>query len=213
MPVAHTRYTFRGSLLDGTEQWSTGLSTAPFPGAASQIQMQTVAGYARDLWLQHVWSGILLTHIPNRTRFVGVTASAYDSLGALRATGQADVVVPVPGGSNNSGLPPQVSEVISLRTSTAGARGRGRMYFPNLNVSAVNTTGRIQSLIQSDLATQFENFINGWNANADLFDVHVASPTGGFTTRVNQIRVGDVFDTQRRRRDALPEVYLLKPIP
>jgi hypothetical protein len=39
------------------------------------------------------------------------------------------------------------------------------------------------------------------------FDLAVRSKTTGTTPHVNRMRVGDVLDTQRRRRDNLPEAY------
>jgi hypothetical protein len=113
------------------------------------------------------------------------------------------------GGSEGFFMAPQVSYCVSLATGNRGARNRGRFYvpFPTLQVTQ---NRRMDPTQQNNAKNSAVTFLNDINATANVQEVVVASGAGtGTNSPVTQVRVGDVFDTQRRRRNGLPESYVV----
>jgi hypothetical protein len=116
----------------------------------------------------------------------------------------------------------QAATVLSLRTNTPGARGRGRMYWPALGAALSTTTGRLTTPTTAAIATDAVALMvliqETIEANAGIFPfsdvlLGVRSVTDHQTRTVVRIQVGDVVDTQRRRRDTLPETYASAAMP
>lgn len=117
---------------------------------------------------------------------------------------------PVLGGRSGDMLPPQNSIVCSWRTHRPGPKGRGRIYPPATTVSGVDHDGLVLGTTQGDLADA---------AQALLENLAVVSGTGGTTNVrpivtghpwekyavISTVDVGNVMDTQRRRRRQLKE--------
>ena len=84
------------------------------------------------------------------------------------------------------------------------------MYVPLL--SLLITNGRMTDVQQDLVADHAEALYTaapGWGyfAPPESGRAVVASATYGYATPITQIRVGNVIDTQQRRRDSLVEVY------
>lgn len=119
--------------------------------------------------------------------------------------------------------PPQTSIVLSLRSNVPGSRGRGRLYWPALGANVVSATGRLEAPSASSLAGAARSYLDlietalkeQLAGSPSLIDYHLAvvSPTTGGRTDITRIQVGDVLDTQRRRRDRLPEAYAVVAYP
>lgn len=113
--------------------------------------------------------------------------------------------------------PPQASVVLSLRSDSPGASGRGRLYWPALAVTLDSPQGRIgastRDQIKNDAITYLravQDAIKGTYMpplSAGTVDLAVISKTKGEHHLITRILVGDVIDTQRRRRDKIPENY------
>lgn len=118
-----------------------------------------------------------------------------------------------PVGLNSSDpLPPQISVVASHRTAQTGRTGRGRMYLPLTTESLTDTHGQISSSNCADILTAQLDLLDGLKYFAPApAGAHVLPiVTGSGYTRygvINQVRVGNVFDTQRRRRRQIAETY------
>lgn len=137
--------------------------------------------------------------------------------------GASEYTLPTPvAGTGSPTKPPQTAMVASLRTASATAAGRGRLYWPALGTAIDATTLRLASgaaqVVANDVASYLTQIAN--QAKASLtpvslvqFGVSVYSPTKSSLTPVTNIRVGDVLDTQRRRRDAMPEQFATRVFP
>lgn len=120
----------------------------------------------------------------------------------------------VDGGAATSMLPLQISVVNSLRTTQVGRRGRGRMFQPGATVSFLQATanptggGTERGVIASAAAVLMDDltWMDAGPGTAQTAPIVTGSPWVDYA-RVTQVRVGSVPDTQRRRRNALPEVY------
>lgn len=207
MPVPHVRVEVFGTQVNGAEKWTTGFSTAP-PTGGALAAVDALALTAVTLFRDDVWNASP-THalFPGFSALLGGKATQYEGDGTVRAVGEFILAASVYGGATTA-LPPQCSTVVSLRTPVAGARGRGRMYLPTLGSNALYQDGRLAVASRSAIASAMQLFLNDWNADSGTQPVGVASAVGGYVTTVTSIQVGDVIDTQRRRRDTLPESYL-----
>lgn len=99
-------------------------------------------------------------------------------------------------------LPFQCAPVVSLRTALATRAGRGRFYAPSLAVDQV-AAGKMVSLAQTGLLNGAVAMVTALTA-AGLTTV-LYSRTTHLTQEVTRVDVGDVIDTQRRRRNKLIE--------
>lgn len=120
-------------------------------------------------------------------------------------TARADRVVNLVGTSAEDSLPPQIAVVVSLRTEVANRTGRGRFYLPAPAVNAV-TAGRLTTAIQT-------NFVNAMTRLFTSLDSAGATPvlfsrTTFANTTITSFNIGDVFDTQRSRRNQLVETRI-----
>jgi hypothetical protein len=124
----------------------------------------------------------------------------------------------IPRGATNAAMsPPQNSVVASHRTAQIGRHGRGRMYLPPLLQSVVGSDGRLDSGQNASIATAQATFLEDLRATAGLAGgAHVRAIVTGKPwsayALINQVQVGDVMDTQRRRRRALIEVRANAPV-
>lgn len=116
-------------------------------------------------------------------------------------------------GTANAG-PYQVSMAVTLRTFRARGRAHaGRFYIPTGTLTITTATGRVLPSLTAGIAGSAATLLNAINDNPG-FDtksvaVAVVSNVGapGPTELVTGVQVGDVPDTQRRRRNALVETY------
>ena len=115
-------------------------------------------------------------------------------------------------GAGTVTMPPQCAQVYSLRTNTPGASGRGRLYWPSLG-AGMTSTGRLASgTVASDNLAMKAYLLAIRDALAAAFptigfNLAVRSRLTKTTPHVVRLQAGDVVDTQRRRRDKLPEAY------
>lgn len=131
---------------------------------------------------------------------------------------QFDDSTPGEGGSLN--VVPQASVVLSTRSgSSAGAANFGRMYLPHTQWSQSANSARGNPGVVDAVATAAATFVNG--CNTDLNASVTTSVQAMIMTQVatsvskviTQIAMGDITDTQRRRRNKLPELYQFRAIP
>lgn len=103
---------------------------------------------------------------------------------------------------------PQLSLAVSLVTAAQRGRAhRGRFYPPLPVVTGDPTTGKVMDASTSSVAVSAAQLIRDINAAAGGWRVVVASHLDGTVRPVTAVEVGDVMDTQRRRRSAFPELY------
>lgn len=143
----------------------------------------------------------------------GVRAEARADDFSLDEVGEFVRTTPAPG-SGAPNKPNQSSVVFSLRTDGVGARARGRMYWPALAATLSATTGRMTSPVPATVATEASTYLRNIATavasvltGVDTWQPCVFSRVSASNRFVTGVWVGDVLDTQRRRRDKLPETY------
>lgn len=153
--------------------------------------------------------------------FASTTTLTFAKLSPINALGKviegrtclSEANTTITGGQTGDRLPPENSIAVSWQTPVIGRRGRGRIYPPANAASQLTTAGRVNSTTQGHSKDQAIAFLEGLAYNAiSMGDPHVRPiVTGDPWTHygvITGVRVGDVVDTQRRRRDQLDEVYV-----
>lgn len=217
-PLTHyadhvTRVTLSGKMFSGNEIWQTGFFIGRASGPVAP-PTQAIADMIRDnfvLFWKDAANGIntytsleeiKLAELDVNGKYVGEPVVSHP------ATATA-------GGSPGVPLPPQVALVVTLVAGSGkGLAGKGRMYLPGVN-QQVDATGHIAGSYAQTLANNLRLLFS--NINSQIPDPdgvvnasrgHKASlGIGARNVPVNGIRVGTVYDTQRRRRNGLQEVY------
>jgi hypothetical protein len=224
MPYAHSvkRVTISGTSFGGAEIWSTGFYMGSV-GSDVSNPTQAQADAIRTAWTAFFTSTNASIHSNFKTDTVKVAQVLATGKTSLDNVVYAPYGTAIAGNSNGSCFPPQVSLAVTLANS--GARGlaaKGRMYLPGVAL-AIGTNARIADLSVTNMATEFKKFLDAVNAAASIGERvilasqghRVKGSNGKYTpvpgtevnAVVNTVRVGNVYDTQRRRRDGLVETY------
>lgn len=161
------------------------LRNIAFPYASSKVQLREI----------HAWP----------IQSDGLVAGGHTCV--LTYTGS------LPGGSHTGNpLPVENTPVVSLETGRIGRHGRGRMYWPVQPSSTIDANGLYDHTTRDSLATDFSAFLASIAVTGGLGHSEWCLPivTGKPYTHygvVTGVKVGDVMDTQRRRRRQLVESY------
>jgi hypothetical protein len=128
-------------------------------------------------------------------------------------------LTPVSGTGSGNCLPLENSVVLSWGTNRLGPKGRGRIYSPVGPVGILSGTGVINDTDQAAYLAGAQALIEGLSYSGSggtnpHVRVVVTGPasTGGISpftqyATINEARVGQIVDTQRRRRNKQPEDY------
>lgn len=102
--------------------------------------------------------------------------------------------------------------VVSLSAGLFARSGRGRLFWPAMRYPVDPSTGRFQQGALAGTLDQFKTMFVGIEQAAPstltpLLSVYSAKL--GVPQHVTQLRLGDVMDSQRRRKDKLKETYAI----
>lgn len=202
-----------GGTLPGNEEWScqvrmgrvgagpwpdiTSGATAPALGWANAVTAFHTNGSAR------IGSSALITYI--KVNMIGV-----DGKYALANTNTRNIV-PNPGGGSAAPIyPNQVSLAVTFKTAFARGPGHNTRIFLPIPNPLIQTDGRISASDATSIKGAALDFTAALNAVSPLYVLSVFSRVAGAPTQrpVTTCVVGRVFDTQQRRRAALPESYV-----
>lgn len=201
-----------GLLGSGAEEWSTSFAVQTLDGLGitDPVVLQDWATDIMTAWnVGTGWQGDLRSMLGSTSSITGIRIYNYQSTtDPANALGQSTSAAVA--GSGTVILPFQSSLVYTLRTQVPGRRTRGRMYWPFLTATML-ATGQISTSVVT-LAARASSFADMLNAlcAAGPSGTHIpviVSKAGGTVTPVTSVRVGNIMDTQRRRRDALVESF------
>jgi hypothetical protein len=215
--MAYWRAVLKGS-IGGIESWSTSTAFG-IVGLSPDVPDQSAA----DGILANLLAYTTTANVPTSFKSL-LSSGSWISGWRLELRSEDESILSISEGSMGSPVfgtstptkTPQDACVISLRTSTPGARGRGRMYFPAMG-AALNATFQLNAPTAANVAADAKTWLNAIKGRMDAYytsiaaaksvAVSVRSATDHVCRDVNQIQVGSILDTQRRRRDAIPESY------
>lgn len=207
---AFNRIIISGNLPDG-EQWSTGIAFSGLtgPGFYDDFNdLQTWANAIKTDVISGAWGSALMGALSANGNVQLITVQTLDADGTLELSAESPRDLKT--GTGTAGLPHQAAVVLSSRSGRPGRSFRGRNYWPAIGVGLASTTLKIDPSNAASLATDWKDVLNLMKLDQpgtlELVPV-IWSPKLGTGIRVETITVGDVVDTQRRRRNRVPEVY------
>lgn len=167
----------------------------------------------QDAIAEAAWSFVdtLKSYIPNSYHVESIRLYALDD--NLRAPVAPCIYVPSTtlAGTGSSALPPQVALVVSTNSATIGRKGRGRFYVGPLANGAISADGKAGSTVRSTALNGAQTLLNALRIDGTGTATAYAPVTvhRGTTTCsvINKVRVDELFDTQRRRRNRVSGTY------
>jgi len=209
--MSYVRVSILGASPNG-EVWSVNPVFDPTGEFGSTVDQTALDSAASAISLISP-GAFLLTGLSTALTITGarveVRDDSTDDLLAISVKPRATPLV----GTNTPARGPQDAMVISLRTDTPGGSGRGRLYWPFLGIG-VTTALRIHPTDQANALSGMATYLHAMESALATafptigFDLAVRSRLTHTTPHVTRIQIGDVVDTQRRRRDKYIESYV-----
>jgi len=208
--MSYVRVSILGT-LSTEEVWSINPvfdPTGEFPGGVSQTALDSAAQAIADLTIGSSLKNCMSTSATRTGARVEVRDDVTDGLIGISIQSS---VTPTPG-LGACTLPFQSAIVTSIRTNTPGASGRGRIYWPLL-AATLTSAGRLSVPTNANVVADMKTYLTGIRSALAAafptigFDLAVRSKTTKTTPHAVRIQIGNVIDTQRRRRDNLTESY------
>lgn len=200
------RVSYIGAMPSG-EVWSVNPVFSvggDFGTPVTAIQAQTIATAIAAIAVPTGLVQIMNT----ATTVTGCRVEARSLAGILES--QAEAVKASPTAGTGAGNHPfQTSVVLSLRSATPGASGRGRLYWPATGANVTASTLRTAAGQNATTVAAAKTLLSGMETaiEATLTGVSLCVWSRKLLNLfpITQLQVGDVLDTQRRRRDTLIE--------
>lgn len=214
--MSYVRVSIKGTMLN-SEVWSINPTFDPsweIEGGVNQQNLDAACQAIANRTLPTGLRALMSSGVQRTGAQLEVRANADDSLIAIATAVSASSVT----GTSAPSLPPQCALVASLRTDVPGASGRGRIYWPCMS-AIVTSTGRIDTNQQTNFLTDMKAYLAGIDTDLSnnfpgiTFDLAIRSRKTHTSPHVVRLQAGNVIDTQRRRRDSLPESYLTQTYP
>lgn len=143
--------------------------------------------------------------VPTDSRLDQVRITAFTADGhAVNGANVFQLATPVAGTAASTGQQPaQMCVVASLLTGARGAAGRGRMFLP-LNGIA-ESSGALGTTAKNTTGNSVKSLVEAIRAVGPL--AAVVNKTPVTYSDINDVQVGNYFDVQRRRENAITETY------
>jgi hypothetical protein len=137
-------------------------------------------------------------------------SSTYHAPEALYAS-------PPSGGGSGTNMPSFCSVALSFLSSDhrRGPASHGRVYPPNFAAPFSGGTSKISSATQGQLVHSAQLLLAAvQNAdNSQIVSPGIFSKIGAAASVIDSVRVGNIIDSQRRRKYAAPEKYVAGTFP
>lgn len=211
-PYNVVRVTMTGTCFNGAEEWSTGFYLGKEDASVPDVTQANVDSIAAkwQTFFTHVDTGISTSYKTER-----VTMLPYFASGAPYSDNVKyhDFAPAITGGSFGNLHPAQCALVATLRSVRAhGKASHGRMFIPGI-CWPVQSDGHIQNGDRDKTGAKFKDFITAVRGDLDQPGYPILEAKGGTilplaeSAYIFSVKVGNVYDTQRRRRNGLAESY------
>ena len=208
------RVTISGTSFGGEEEWSTGFFHGYETGDCeepTEADCTEIGGHWQTFFTT------TSTKVNNNWKTTQIKMSTLNTDGStdLDSVKYYNYPTPISGAFSTNNYPPQISLVGTMKSTLArGLASKGRMYLPGIGAT-VDTNGRIASTDSLAICTNLRLFLFECGQIAGNNNVPVLASFGrtapligaGVTKAIAAVQVGNVYDTQRRRRNALTETY------
>lgn len=215
--MSFIRTIFKGS-LGAVENWSVGINWGIFglsPDAPDQAEVDGILAALRGTSAVTSLQPALLTLLSTSANVNAIRVEKRAEDEQILSVAEGLLTTPTTG-TGTASKTPQDAYVFSLRTNTPGARGRGRIYWPALG-AGLSGTFQISTPTVATVSAQTKIWLQAIGTAMNGYYASISSPktvvlsvrsvTDHVCRDVTQLQFGSILDTQRRRRDALPETY------
>ena len=203
------------------ETWTFGLRYTHDLAGSDQLsneQLQAIADAVAGTYSGQGLPPQMKSMLSSSLATAGIRVEQIGTNGRLEAAAE-HLYSPVIAGVDPPSRPVQTALVFSLnRGAQFGRTGRGRIYVPACGVYPTMTNQfRVQSNQMGDLLSMVNQMQGDWgqaiNGEVGLrsYQLCVLSRMQEKLTAVENIALGDVFDSQRRRRDKWVEARIVQP--
>lgn len=210
------KVTILGNMWNGLEEWSTGF----FIGNDSGGDMGAAPTVAEAQAIATAWGTFFTanaTGIGTNWKTLGVKVSMVNTSGHADPSLTQYYYYPTAkvGDAASAHFPPQIALVATLTTARPRGYGsKGRMYIPGV-IKSLDSTAHIDPAATALIATGVKTMLDAINASPDVpgsVVLNSALSAGvpghpALMEKVTGVRIGNVYDTQRRRRNQLVEQY------
>lgn len=212
--------TWGGSLpssasVTGDEIWQCGVRFASLGGTGTAMggfNAFSLADVAAAIKAYHALSTV---YIAQDVRLEWVKAAYLRTDGKYATDPRVEGISPFQLGGGGSGFlqPLQASVAVTLWSGeTLGRANYGRFYLPTPSLPRTLYTATMGVTNSANIATNTRNMLQTVDGEISTlqwdWELAVMSSVGlGATKPVTEIKVGNVVDTQRRRRNAITESY------
>lgn len=220
------RVTISGTMFSAAEQWSTGFFMGSPTTDVTGVNAPAAQSIATAWTTFFNAAGSKISNSYNTTQ-VKVAMLNEDGTTNLDEIDYYTYPAPIIGGNTAAPLPPQITLAATLTSDNQrGLAAKGRMYLPGVNAALFAAEGKIGIADTGTISTNLKTFFDAVNLGAGVpGKVILASKgrksqdtgtdgqpiyIGGVSAWVTGLRVGNVYDTQRRRRNGLVETYSTK---
>jgi hypothetical protein len=215
------RLTAFGSCYGGAEEWSTGFYMGEVSADAAVPDQLSADGFLTD------WTTFWTTSnvgISNKYSTQGVRVARLHKDTGKTIPGEvfyAYPTVPVVATGGTAAIAPQLTIVASLQARPdAGLGAKGRMFLPGVSMPIGNDGHLIAAdtlKVATGVATLFNNLNSRFDLPGSVINASRGRNLGLFNDQpvnrlVEDVLVGNVYDTQRRRRNQLNEAYSTMPV-
>ena len=118
---------------------------------------------------------------------------------------------PLVGTDAGQSLPPQNSVALSFVRRIPGRRGRGRMFLPAVGTGSLTPEGQVGGTANTayrNAGKALDTAIKAMGGGTDWeYRLVVTSAASANYVMPAEVRVGNIVDTQRRRRNAIRETF------
>lgn len=220
------RVTISGYMFGGAEEWSTNFQMG------SPTADMTATGAPGPESIATAWATLFTTGANgfSNSYYTTQVKSALINTNGTTDTGEVEYYTyptAIYGGKTGAGFPPQITLAATLTSDTSrGLASKGRMYLPGISEPLDMATGKLSNTYTNTLNTAFKTFLDAVNVGSGVSGKVVLASAGHKTTDVDEngqpeylagvtrwvtgCRIGNVYDTQRRRRNGLQETYNTK---
>lgn len=222
-PHKVNKVTISGTCFAGIEEWSTGFYIGD-TGADAADPGTTTASAVAALWTTFFTSANAHIAPSHKTTHVKVSQLQLNGDTDLDKIDIYDYPTPIVGVSGGNPMPPQITLAATVTSDNQrGLASKGRMYLPGVNLPIFTADPRVSVTEQTQITTALKTFLDGVNASSAIAGYAILASKGhklviaedpknwyyvlGKIGRVTGVRVGNVYDTQRRRRGGVTEAY------
>jgi hypothetical protein len=218
--LAHksTRVTISGTCFSGGEIWSTGFWLGQEGADAADVTptMVSAIGAMWQTFFTGASNGVNYRYLTTQVKAARMGLDGKTELDQVEYWTPSGTVA---GGETGVPHPPQVTLAATLTSSNVrGPASKGRMFLPGVHI-AVGADGRADSGALGTCATAFNTFLSQVNGSVDVPNWLILVSTESLiplrdsqNKRVEHVKFGNVFDTQRRRRNAISEIYINRDV-